>query len=256
MAETPKKKVAPVDIGDSELEARIAQDLEQAKDRNRKLRVLGAKTYQVSRGAGLRGKALGLYDKLDKGFYLSERGASIGKAFNDASQDINEELNNESFQAQLLQQQQQQAALEKQKEGGLSESIKNRIAARNKKPETGMKARMQKATAKMLSFAWEIMIESFGSAIVIIDVIWFFRLIMGDSFCKLGHEWVPEQIKKLNPTKAEALGERLSILENIGCGCINGCCGLVAMIVIAILAAILGFFENPIGTFFEVYFGS
>jgi hypothetical protein len=249
MAETPKKKVAPVDIGDSELEARIAQDLEQAKNRNRKLRAFGAQVYKMGRGAGLPGKAL-------KGLGAGGMMAQTGKDVNAVGSDIDQELEDESFQAQLLQQQQQQAALEKQKEGGLSESIKNRIAARNKKPETGMKARMQKATAKMLSFAWEIMIESFGSAIVIIDVIWFFRLIMGDSFCKLGHEWVPEQIKKLNPTKAEALGERLSILENIGCGCINGCCGLVAMIVIAILAAILGFFENPIGTFFEVYFGS
>jgi hypothetical protein len=248
MAETPKKKVAPVDIGDSELEARIAQDLEQAKNRNRKLRAFGARVYKMGRGAGLPGKALG-------GLGAGDMMAQVGKDVNAVGSDIDQELDDESFQAQLLQQQQQQAALEKQKGNSLSESLKNRIASKKGGQAKGMKAKMQKATAKMLTFAWEIIIESFGMAIVVIDIVVFLNLIFGDSVCKLGHEWVPEQIKKLSPKKAEAMGEKMAIVEKIGCACINGCCGLVAMVVIVIVALIVQVVTNPLETFFSMFTG-
>jgi len=241
MAATPFKKSAPIDIGDSELEARIAQDLEAAKSRNRRLRALESKSHQARQNTGLVPKTL-------NGLATPSGQSASSAPGTDSNPD------DDDYQARLLQQQQQQAALERQKNNSLSDSLRNRIASKlGGQNRVGTKAAMQASTAKMLSYAWEIVVESFGMSIVVVDIVVLLRLVFGDSICRLGHEWVPEQVKKISPAKAEAMGERMAIVEKIGCACINGCCGLVALVAIVIISLIVQVVSNPLGTFFSMF---
>jgi len=163
------------------------------------------------------------------------------------SSEAEEAEQDEEARAQALQQQQQQAALQQQqqqagekKEGG---SLLDKLKSKMK----GLKQAMQEASAKMLKFAWSIMVESFGSAVIIVDFVVFLGLVMGnDAICKLGYEWTPKEIAILQPTEAKAMGEKLGMIEKAGCCCLSGCWGLITIIIIGLIGTFAFIYMHPI----------
>ena len=112
-------------------------------------------------------------------------------------------------------------------------------------------AKISAATSALLKSCWEqIIFFSFGTSIIWIDIHVLMSLLLPKMFCKLGHEWIPAELQKASPQQAESFGEKLALVENGACCCVNGCCGMIAISVIAVMATILGVYNSTIGKAF------
>lgn len=137
----------------------------------------------------------------------------------------------------------------------------NSSAGKAKLAETGKKdpaaaasvsAKLNQATAGLLKTSWtNIILFSFTTSIIWIDVHVLGNMIFPKMFCKLGHEWIPPEMQKASPQKAEAFGDKVGSCEKGACCCANGFCGLILISIIAVVAVIIKIFDNPIGSWFQ-----
>lgn len=252
--------------GDEQVKA--ASDLARSQKQARMSKSSSSQARPRGQGLKIRGNIMDNFDQLADRFYGNQMAAddqnsnnqnpnkSGGGLRNRVNQEIEATLADENFQAQLLQQQQQEAALRQAQQAAAADKGGQSALAKVKDKMKGGKAAIKKASAKILQWSWENLFESFGATMILIDAVVFLSLVMGkDSICKLGHEWVPDQIAKVDPKKAEALGDKLAIPETMGCACINGCCGFVFMVVVVIIAIVVGVVDDPIGAF-KAFFSS
>jgi|GEM_PF-965413 len=112
-------------------------------------------------------------------------------------------------------------------------------------------AKINDFTAKILKTAWQnIIFYSFTSSIIYVDIHVLGGMIFPKMFCKLGHEWIPKEMKQAAPKQAEAFGDQLGSCEKGCCCCVNGFCGIITISVLAITAFVVGIVESTIGKFF------
>ncbi|MFA4942262.1 MAG: hypothetical protein WC564_01325 [Patescibacteria group bacterium] len=112
-------------------------------------------------------------------------------------------------------------------------------------------AKINEALAGFLKTCWtNIIFFSFGTSIIWIDIHVLGSIVFPKMFCKLGHEWIPAEMKKASPKQAESAGDMMGGVENGCCCCVNGCCGIIVIAAIAIMATVLGFYNSTIGEFF------
>ncbi len=111
--------------------------------------------------------------------------------------------------------------------------------------------KISKVLANALKWCWQnIIFFSFSSSIIWIDIHVLGNKIFPKMFCKLGHEWIPPELKKTNPKQAEAFGDQIGSCEKGCCCCVNGFCGLITIAVLAIAAAVMGIINSTIGQVF------
>jgi len=112
-------------------------------------------------------------------------------------------------------------------------------------------AKMNDATAGILKWCWQNLIFfSFSSSIIYIDIHVLGHMLWPKMFCKLGHEWIPKEMKKAAPKQAEMFGEQIGTCEKGCCCCVNGFCGLITIAVLAIMGAVVGLINSTIGETF------
>jgi hypothetical protein len=113
-------------------------------------------------------------------------------------------------------------------------------------------AKLNDSTAKLLKVCWQnIIFYSFTSSIIWIDIHVMGSMLWPKMFCKLGHEWIPAEMKKASPKQAEAFGNQIGTCEKGCCCCVNGFCGLITIASLAITAAVVGLIESTIGKAFQ-----
>lgn len=96
------------------------------------------------------------------------------------------------------------------------------------------------ATDNLLKSMIEIILETFTLSAFYVYIHVLLRQIFPNYFSKLGHEWVPDNIKRVSPKKAEEIGDKIGIAEKPAVGC---CC-LFHLVVIIIICAIIYFMVN------------
>lgn len=96
-------------------------------------------------------------------------------------------------------------------------------------------AAIRQATDKLLQQAFKLALETFTLSMFYVYLHFFLNLIFPKYFCKLGHEWVPEEIKKSNKQEADKIGEKIGLVEKPGVGC---SCVFHLTIIILICAAV------------------
>jgi len=100
----------------------------------------------------------------------------------------------------------------------------------------------------LLKNAWLDAIPTFTLSVFWVYAHAVLSLISPKFFCKLGQEWVPQEIKKTSPKKAKEIGGKISVIEKGATGC---CCFLhLFIIVIAFLMMLL---TPPISFFIAPY---
>lgn len=142
-----------------------------------------------------------------------------------------------------------------------AEFIQNQVEARQKKAaEAAETANAQKKaeTAKpnpvnscsgsCLKKAWLNLIPSWGLTLIWINIHAFLSTVLGEKmFCKLGMEWVPEQLKKAQFEEAKKLGKVAGTFEGGGLACLDlGC----LLIIIGVAAIVYTLFDNIFVKFF------
>jgi len=112
-------------------------------------------------------------------------------------------------------------------------------------------AKMNEATAGILKWCWQnIIFFSFTSSIIWIDIHVMGNMLWPKMFCKLGHEWIPSEMKKFAPQQAEMFGEQIGTCEKGCCCCANGFCGMIVISAVVIAATVFGFYNSTIGKVF------
>jgi hypothetical protein len=101
--------------------------------------------------------------------------------------------------------------------------------------------------SSLLKSSWEFLIESFLTTIIWIDIHAFLNFIGIKQFCKLGYEWTPQEISQIDPDKAKEAGEKLNMVETMGCCCVNGVCGVIVMMLIFQISLLVAMIQDPWG---------
>ncbi len=100
----------------------------------------------------------------------------------------------------------EQLAGKRKKGKGLKEKAMEQVAAP-----------VNKATSKLLKSSWENLIDSFGATLIWINIHVFLKMVFGEKFfCKLGMEWIDDNIKKTSPQLAEKAGQKIGLVEKAG----------------------------------------
>jgi hypothetical protein len=114
--------------------------------------------------------------------------------------------------------------------------------------KSGALSEMRKGLSRLLSLAWELLIPSWGFSILIIDAFVVLNRILPGMFPKLGEEWVnlmvPKEVQKTNPEKVKQVTEKIAMMENGACCCLNGCCGIVWLTVITLICLLIYVLNN------------
>lgn len=106
------------------------------------------------------------------------------------------------------------------------------------------------ATARLLKGAWEYLFYSFGATFLWIDIHVFLGIVFGHKlFCKLGREWVPDEIKRAHPDLAEKIGQKAGFWEGIGVALINLALLIYIFWILMINGMILKIVANPLDAF-------
>ena len=166
--------------------------------------------------------------------------ASRGRKKAAASLGDNQEEANEAYRAQMLKDAKQLALWKQQSER--DQYFAKSLAEYNQRQKL-IKGRLSdegKGSAKILQDSWMSLITSFGTSIIPLDMMLFAGKI-DDKICKIGHEWIPDEIYRKDPVGSFKKGERIAILEKGGLCCINGCCaiivlGMAAVVIVALIA--------------------
>jgi hypothetical protein len=128
------------------------------------------------------------------------------------------------------------AELEASRNQDRQEAANQTATATGNKDEGSGEQGAKQALSGMLKASWENLLTSFLTSIAWVDIHVFLNFIGFKMFCKLGEEWVPEDIAKSDPEKAKQMGKDLNLPESMGCCAVNGCCGVIIMIAIVITA--------------------
>jgi len=92
----------------------------------------------------------------------------------------------------------------------------------------------RRATSKLLQEAWINIIPSFGLTIIWINIHVFLGMVFGNNFfCKLGGEWIDENIKKAQADKAKQAEKMAGIFEGSGLACLDLGCLIIFLFIIA-----------------------
>jgi len=136
-------------------------------------------------------------------------------------------------------------------------SLRERIF-KKKKEETGSKEEegklveaattpIRKGTSKLLQQAWLNLADSFGLTLLWIDIhVWLGSIVGHKFFCKLGQEWLDNNIISAENEYAKSQGKTLGTVEPmvlVGC---NVGCFVILLFIIMIVAMIVGVIENPL----------
>jgi len=108
-------------------------------------------------------------------------------------------------------------------------------------------APIRQGTSKLLQQAWLHLADSFGLTLLWIDIHVWLGSIFGDKFfCKLGQEWLDNNIVSAENEYAKSQGKTLGTVEPmvlVGC---NVGCFVILLFIIMIVAMIVGIIENPL----------
>lgn len=90
---------------------------------------------------------------------------------------------------------------------------------------------------KFLKSAWLNVVATLTLSMFWVYIHAVLSLLSPKFFCKLGQEWVPEEVKKMSPKKAKDIGGKIGVIEKGAAGC---CCFLhLFIIIIAFLVMLL-----------------
>lgn len=136
-------------------------------------------------------------------------------------------------------------------EPSLREAVQAQRSAQNKsrakKALEKATAPARRATSKLLQEAWINIIPSWGLTIIWINIHVFLGMIFGNNFfCKLGAEWIDENIKKAQVGQTKDLEKASGIVEGAGLACLDLGCLFLIIWVLFIISLITGFIENPL----------
>ncbi len=112
---------------------------------------------------------------------------------------------------------------------------------------------IRKSTSKLLQQAWLNLADSWGLTLLWIDIhVWLGSIVGHNFFCKLGQEWMDNNIVAAENEYAKSQGKPLGTVEPmVLVGCNLGCLFLIIAIV-ALIAMIAGAIENPLRALYEV----
>lgn len=123
--------------------------------------------------------------------------------------------------------------------GGLREQLVGQRKKRQGLKEKAMEqvaAPVNKATSKLLKSSWENLVDSFGATLIWINIHVFLGTVVGEKFfCKLGMEWIDDNIKKANVKAAEKAGRMIGVIEKPGLAMLDFGCLLIFLVVFALL---------------------
>jgi len=102
------------------------------------------------------------------------------------------------------------------------------------------------ATSRLLKSAWTNLVPSWGLTLIWINIHVFLSTVFGEKFfCKLGMEWVDDNIKRANSEQAKKLGNTASTFEGAGLACLDLGCLLIIIAVLMIVGALLQVVDLP-----------
>lgn len=123
------------------------------------------------------------------------------------------------------------------------------VAKTQKKDEIAKPNPVNSCSGSCLKKAWLNLIPSWGLTLIWINIHAFLSTVVGEKmFCKLGMEWVPEELKKSQSGEAQKIGKMAGIFENGGLACLNLGCLLV---VIGVAALVYTLLDNLFVKFFS-----
>ena len=114
---------------------------------------------------------------------------------------------------------------------------------------------LRAATDKMLMFAWESLIPSFGLTLIWIDIHVFLNKALGPSaFCELGEEWIPPSMRQ-KMAASKDVQESMALVkktEEIGCGCLNLGCLFTILFLLVLIALVGAALANPLQALWDL----
>jgi hypothetical protein len=113
---------------------------------------------------------------------------------------------------------------------------------KEKKASPGLKIRF--FFDKALKKAYELIPETFGISILYIYLHAFLNMIFpfNKFFCKLGHEWAPDNLKIRHPKKAEEIGDKRHIPEKAAC--FASCAILIYAVIMSLVILYITIFPH------------
>jgi len=171
-------------------------------------------------------------------FREAQRGNSGDETTNDGSPARDEQLS----LREATQEAKKEKAAQEEKEGGAGDKLASAATAP-----------IRQGTSKLLQQAWLHLVDSWGLTLIWIDIHVWLGTIFGDKFfCKLGGEWLDNNIKTAQEDYAKSQGKTLGTVEPMVLACCNLGCLLILISVIFLVAMIMGVIENPLRAIYEV----
>ena len=125
----------------------------------------------------------------------------------------------------------------------------NQVQKQEQKKATDAKPNpVNSCSGSCLKKAWLNLIPSWGLTLIWINIHVFLQTVLGEKmFCKLGMEWVPEELKKAQFEEAKKMGKVAGTFEGAGLACLDlGC----LLIIIGVAALIYTLVDNLFVNFF------
>ena len=133
------------------------------------------------------------------------------------------------------------------------EAEKQKIEKEKKEKKDAEPNAVNKTTSGLLKSAWENLVTSWGLTLIWIDIHVFLGMVFGNKlFCKLGMEWVPDEIKRAQFKEAEKVGKVAGTFEGTGVACMNLGCLLFIIWILMFNAMLLEVVKNPMSGLFHV----
>ena len=111
----------------------------------------------------------------------------------------------------------------------------------------GMFSAISQWTSKLLQNAWLNLADSFGLTLIWIDIhVWLGSIFGHQFFCKLGQEWVDNNIVSAENEYAKSQGKTLGTVEPMVLACCNVGCFFLLLSIAMIIAMIVGVITNPL----------
>lgn len=114
---------------------------------------------------------------------------------------------------------------------------------------------MSRGTGKLLQQAWMHLPDSLGLSLIWINIHVFLGAIFGNKFfCKLGAEWLDNNIAAAQSDYAKKQGKMIGAVEPMGLACCNLGCLLAIISIFCLVGLLLGVLDNPF-RIFTVFWG-
>lgn len=108
-------------------------------------------------------------------------------------------------------------------------------------------APMKEGTSKLLKQSWINLIDSFGLTLIWINIhVWLGSIFGNKFFCKLGQEWIDDNIALAQKDQAEKMGKMIGTVEPMGLACCDLGCLFLVIFALSIIALMLGVITNPL----------